>query len=130
MGVRIERLTDRDIRNYQRGIAGYEKRKKIFLILGIIFLVLTILLIAGAILLGIFAAKCRSEVDDYFSFEYFYLFLSLCITTGSFASTFFVLTIIMFVVRSVLFNKKIENRLAIIEEYELYKKEQQENKNS
>ena len=129
MGVRIERLTDRDIRRYQRSIEGYEKRKKLFLTLGFVFLALTIVMLVGAILLGIFAAHCGSEADDYFSFQYFYLFLSLCITTASFGSSFFVLTIVMFVVRSALFQKKIENRLALIEEYEIYKKEQQNNEN-
>ena len=123
MSVRIERLTDRDIRRYKRSIENYKQRKKLFLILGFVCLGLTIVFLAAAILLGIFAARAGSEVDDYFSYEYFALFLSLCITTASFASTAFVITIIMFVLRGALFDKKIENRKAIIEEYEIYQEE-------
>ena len=44
MGIEIEKLTEKDIRKFKREMEGYEKRKKLFLILGFIFLGLTLLL--------------------------------------------------------------------------------------
>ena len=122
MVIQIEKLTEIDIRKFKREIEGYEKSKKIFLVLGFVFMGLTIVLLVGAILFGIFAAKAGSKMDDFFSYEYFGAFLALCVTTASFASTFFLVTLIMFILRAVLFAKKIENRLTAIEEYEIYQK--------
>ena len=121
MSIKVENLTDSDIRKFKREIEGYQKSKKIFLILGFVFMALTIILLIGAILFGIFAAHAGSEADDYFSFEYFYLFFTLTISTASVASTFFVVTIVMFILRGVLFQKKTENRLNAIDDYEEYK---------
>ena len=120
MSIDIEKLTDRDIRKFKKEMQGYEKSKKIFFILGFVFMGLTILLVVAAILFGIFAAKAGAEMDDLFSYEYFAVFLSLSITSGSTASTFFLVTLVMFILRGVLFAKKIENRETAIEEYELY----------
>ena len=120
MSIEIEKLTERDIRKFKREIEGYEKSKKVFLILGFVFMVLTILLLAVAIMFGIFAGFAGKEINDYFSFQYFYLYLSLCVTSASFASTIFLVTILMFILRAVLFQKKTENRLNAIEDYEEY----------
>lgn len=123
MGIRIEELTERDIRKFKREIEGYEKRKKLFLVLGFVFLGLTILFLICAVLFGIYTGYLARTVEDYWSYVPFYLFFDLCITTAAFASTFCVATILMFILRGVLFAKKTENRLAAIEEYELYQKE-------
>ena len=126
MSIQVEKLTDSDIRRFKREIEGYNKSKKIFLILGFVFMALTILLLLGAVLFGIFTWLAGSKVSDYFSYEIFGLMFSLTITTASFASTFFLVTIIMFILRAVLFQKKTENRLNAIEDYEEYQKKIQE----
>ena len=120
MSIEIEKLTERDIRKFKREIEGYEKSKKVFLILGFVFMGLTIVLLGLAIMFGIFAGISGSKMSDVFSYEYFVAFLALCITTAEFGSTFFLVTILMFILRAVLFQKKTENRLNAIEDYEEY----------
>ena len=66
------------------------------------------------------------EMDNIFSYDYVILYFSAGFTTLGFASTFCIATIAMFVLRSILFAKKTENRLAAIEEYEIYKKQPHE----
>ena len=120
MGIEIEKLTERDIRKFKREIEGYEKSKKVFLILGFVFMALTILLLGLAVMFGIFAGIAGKEMNDFFSYEYFGLYVSLCVTSASFASTMFLVTLIMFILRAVLFQKKTENRLNAIEDYDEY----------
>ena len=122
MSIKVENLTESDIRKFKREIEGYQKSKRIFLILGFVFLGLTLFLLLLAVLFGVFTGLAAAEVSDYFSYEKFYLFFTLAITTASFASTFFLVTIAMFILRGVLFQKKTENRLNAIEDYEEYQK--------
>lgn len=126
MSIKVENLTESDIRRFKREIEGYQKNKKIFLILGFVFAGLTLTLLLLAVLFGVFAGLAGAQMDDYFSYEYFGAFLTLAISTASFASTFFLVTIAMFVLRGVLFQKKTENRLNAIEDYEEYQKKLKE----
>ena len=130
MGIIIENLTEKDIRKFKREMEGYEKSKKVFLILGFIFLGLTLLFLFLGIVFIVLAVVSGSQAaqseDAWAGYEFAALFVSLAITTLSFGSTFCVVTIVMFVLRGVLFQKKIENRLTAIEEYELYQKQLQE----
>ena len=129
MGIEIEKLTEKDIRKFKREMEGYEKRKKLFLILGFIFLGLTLLFLLLGVIFIVLAivggAQAVHSEDSWAGFEFAGLFVSLAITTLGFGSTFCVVTIAMFILRSVLFAKKTENRRAAIEEYELYQKELQ-----
>lgn len=128
MSIDITKLTDQDIRKFKREIQGYEKRKVLFLILGFVFLGLFLLfLLLGIIFLVLLIIEARNiNIDNWLEYEYVYLYFSLSVTTLGFASTFCVATILMFVLRGVLFTKKTENRLAAIEEYEIYKKQPHE----
>ena len=123
MRLRIEQMTERDVRRFKKDIEGYEKTKKLFLTMGFVAMGVMIFLFLLAIMFGVFAGLSGKEVDDYFSYQYFGMFLSLCITCASFASTAFVYMLLMFILRTVLFKKKTENRLFAIEEYEIYQKE-------
>ena len=125
MSIEIEKLTDRDIRKFKREIEGYEKSKRIFFILGFVFLGLCVFLLIVAALFGVLAALQITHDGEYVNYMYFTAFLTLAITSASFASTFFLVMLIMFILRGVLFQKKTENRLAAIEDYEEYKKSQQ-----
>ena len=118
MGLNIEKLTDRDIRKFKREMEGYKRSKRIFLVLGFVFMGLTIFLLALAIMFGVFGWLCRSIDNGYWEYARMYLFFSLAWAVGCFASTFFLVTIAMFILRAVLFEKKIENRIVAIEEYE------------
>ena len=123
MGVVIEKLTERDIRKFKRELEGYEKYKRVFLIIGFVLLGLTLLSIAGAIVFAILAAiNISSE-----SYEYLAIFAPLFSLSLSFAITLGIFTIAMFILRKVLFAKKIENRLTAIEEYEIYQEELKKN---
>ena len=125
MGIEIEKLTEKDIRKFKREMEGYEKRKKLFLILGFIFLGLTLLFLLLGVVFIVLAIVGGVNAEDYFGYEFAALFISLAVTTLGFGSTFCVVTIVMFILRGVLFAKKTENRRAAIEEYELYQKELQ-----
>ena len=121
MSVVIEKLTDRDIRTFKRELEGYERRKRVFMIFGFIFLGITILSIVLAILFGVFAFLAGKDIDTYAG--YLAMFIVLCYFSIVFAIVFSFGTAAMFILRGVLFAKKIENRLAAIEEYEIYQKE-------
>ena len=116
MSVDVERLTDRDIREYKRDLEGYKKKKRVFLILGFVFLGVTIILIALSVFLGIVAGLQQYENESIYAAS-----LSLSITTGVFASVFLEAMIIMFILQGALFAAKINNRIVAIEEYEVYK---------
>ena len=120
MGIKIERLTDRDIRDFRREIEGYKKRQKTFLALGFVFLGLTILFIALSILFGILMF---GYTESYISLYLMYCLFSLTVSLGTLT---LIGMIAMFIVRGAVFNKKIENRERAIEEYEYYKKEQKQ----
>ena len=121
--LKIEQMTERDVRKFKREIEGYEKTKKLFLAMGFVALGLVALFLILAILFGVFAGIAGSNMSDVFEYEYFGMYLSLCITCATFASTAFVWMLLMFVLRVTLFKKKTENRLFYIEEYEIYQKE-------
>ena len=121
--IRIEQMTDRDVRRFKKDIEGYERTKRLFLIMAFVALGLMLFLLCLAIVFGVFAGIAGSDMNDFFSYEYFGMYLTLCITSASFASTAFVYMLLMFILRSVLFKKKIENRQFAIEEYEIYQKE-------
>ena len=123
MRLRIEQMTDRDVRKYKRDIEGYEKTKKLFLLMAYIAMALMILFLALAIMFGVFAGIAGQKMNDVFSYEYFGLYVGLCTTCAGFSSSFFIYMLLMFILRSVLFKKKIENRQFAIEEYEIYQKE-------
>ena len=125
MSIEIEKLTDRDIRQFKREIQGYEKRKKIFLILGFVFMGLAIFFLFATIIFIALAVYEGSRGADYINYLYFDAFLALAITCGSTIVEAVIIMIVMFILRGVLFQKKTENRLAAIEEYEEYKKSQQ-----
>ena len=128
MSIDITKLTDQDIRKFKREIEGYEKRKKLFLILGFVFLgIFLFFMLLGIIFFVLTIVEARKHgIDNWYEAEYVGLYFSAAITTLGFASTFCVATILMFVLRGVLFTKKTENRLAAIEEYEIYKKQPHE----
>ena len=125
-------MTERDVRRFKKDIEGYEKTKKLFLTMGIIAMVLMIVFLTIAIMFGVFAGIAGQKMNDYFSYEYFGLYVGLCTTCAGFASSFFIYMLLMFILRALLFKKKTENRLFYIEEYEIYQKEhpQQEQKES
>lgn len=123
MRKKIEQLTERDIRKFKRDIEGYEKTKRLFLTMGFVAMGLAIFFLVIAIVFGVFAGISGLDMNDFFSYEYFGVFLSLCITTASFSSSFFIYMLLMFILRSVLFAKKTANRQYLIEEYELYQEE-------
>ena len=72
MSIEIEKLTDRDIRQFKREIQGYEKRKKVFLIVGFVFLGLTLFFLLATILFIALAVYEGSRGADYIN--YLYLF--------------------------------------------------------
>ena len=121
--LKIEQMTDRDVRKFKRDIEGYEKTKKLFLLMAYIAMALMILFLALAIMFGVFAGIAGQKMNDVFSYEYFGLYVGLCTTCAGFSSSFFIYMLLMFILRSVLFKKKIENRQFAIEEYEIYQKE-------
>ena len=112
---RLEELTETDIRHYKREIEGYKKKQKLFLILGFVFLGLFILSVVGTILLGI--GVYQEIVREEFTAAYFLyvVFDSIFITLSI---LFLIAFITLFVLRSALFGRKIENRLVVIEDYE------------
>ena len=109
MGVKVENLTDRDIRHYKRDIENYKARQKLFLTLGFVFLGVFLVLIAGSVVFGIFSFSKESFDVGMFSLMY------VCMT---FAVVFMVAFIAMFILRNALFMRKIENRNRLIEDYE------------
>ena len=128
MGIDVTKLTDLDIRKFKREIQGYEKTKKLFLILGFIFLgvcLLSLVLFIVFLILGIIEAR-NQGIDNIFELEYVGLYFSLAGASLSDVGIFLVAMLVMFVLRGVLFTKKTENRLAAIEEYEIYKKQPHE----
>lgn len=125
MSIEIEKLTDRDIRQFKREIQGYERRKKVFLIVGFVFLGLTLFFLLATILFIALAVYEGSRGADYINYLYFDAFIALAITCGSTMLECLVIMVVMFILRGVLFQRKTENRLAAIEEYEEYKKSQQ-----
>ena len=121
--IKIEQMTERDVRRFKKDIEGYEKTKKLFFTMGFVALGLMIVFLLVAIMFGVFAGLAGKDMNDYFSYEYFATYLSLCITCATFSSSFFVWMLLMFILRMLLFKKKTENRLFYIEEYEIYQKE-------
>ena len=121
--LKIEQMTDRDVRRFKKDIEGYEKTKKLFFAMGFVAMGLMIVFLLIAIMLGVFAGFAGKDMNDYFSYEYFGMYLSLSITCATFSSSFFVWMLLMFILRALLFKKKTENRLFYIEEYEIYQKE-------
>ena len=121
--LKIEQMTDRDVRRFKKNIEGYEKTKKLFFAMGFVAMGLMIVFLLIAIMFGVFAGFAGKDMNDYFSYEYFGIYLSLCITCATFSSSFFVWMLLMFILRTLLFKKKTENRLYYIEEYEIYQKE-------
>ena len=123
--LKIEQMTERDVRRFKKEIEGYEKTNKMFFALGFVAMGLTILFLGLAIMFGVFAAKATAEADinDFLTYEYASAYYALCITCATFASTSFVWMLTMFILRALLFKKKTENRLYYIEEYEIYQKE-------
>lgn len=128
MSIDITKLTDQDIRKFKREIQGYERNKRLFLILGFVFLgIFLFFMLLGIIFFVLTIVEARKYgIDNWYEAEYVGLYFSAAITTLGFASTFCIVTIAMFIVRSVVFAKKTENRLAAIEEYEIYKKQPHE----
>ena len=120
MSVVIETLTEEDIAEFKREIERYKRGKIVFTILGFIFLglalfVLTIGIIAfGSDYISDYVLEIR-PIPGYLLLEWVSIPLSLI-------NCFF--TLLMFLLRAVIFGDRIENRKAVIEEYETYKLEQ------
>lgn len=116
MSVDFEQLTERDIQEYKDDIARYQRSQKLFKTLGLIFLGLMIFFllmgIAGIIILALNATAesvnggivAVSSILMSFGFTFFSLFL--------------VAMIIMFVLKSALFDRKIFNRERLIKRWE------------
>ena len=121
--LKIEQMTERDVRRFKKEIEGYEKTNKLFFALGFVAMGLMIFFFALAIMFGVFTGISGNDMNDFFSYELFGVYLSLCITCATFASTAFIWMLLMFILRVTLFKKKTENRLYYIEEYEIYQKE-------
>ena len=115
MRKRLEVLTPRDIRNFKRDIEICQKRKKIFLVIGIILLILFLIGVAGTILLGIGVYKEIKDGDPSAAYFLYILFDSL---VGSLTVLCFIGMVAMFVLRGVLLDKQIEKRKRLIEDYE------------
>ena len=131
--VKIEQMTERDVRRFKKDIEGYEKTNKMFFALGFVAMGLMILFLGLAIMFGVFSARATAEAynNDFLTYEYASAYYALCVTCATFASTSFVWMLAMFILRALLFKKKTENRLYYIEEYEIYQKEHaQEQKES
>ena len=130
--LKIEQMTERDVRRFKKEIEGYEKTNKMFFVLGFVAMGLMILFLALAIVLGVFAGKIAvgRDHEDYAALRTSITLYGLCTTCAAFASAAFVWMLLMFILRALLFKKKTENRLYYIEEYEIYQKEhpQQEQK--
>ena len=116
MSVNFDQLTDRDIQEYKDDIAKYQRAQGLFKRLGFIFLGLMFLFlamaIAGVVILAVNANPdsvsggviAASSIMMSFGFTFFGLFL--------------VAMIIMFILRSALFDRKIFNRECIIKRWE------------
>lgn len=115
MRKRLEAFTERDIKNLKRDIEICEGRKKVFLTLGIIFLVLFVIGVAGTILLGFAVYNELKNGEPSAAYFLFILFDSL---VGSLTVLFLIGAIALFVVRAVIFGKQIEKRQRLIDEYE------------
>ena len=120
MSVVIETLTEEDIAEFKREIERYKRGKIVFTILGFIFLGLTCfslslgIIALGSDLISTYFLEIR-PIPGYFLFEVASIPLSLI-------NCF--ITLLMFLLRAVIFGDRIENRKVVIEEYEIYKLEQ------
>ena len=116
MSVDIEKLTERDIKEFKRDIESYQKKQKLFLTLGFVFMGLFIFfLLAGIACTVLFVLNHDDRT-------LFFLFMGLMDTAYSLAGTFIVVMIAMFILRGALFNGKIENRRRAIEDWEEFVK--------
>ena len=115
MRKRLEALTPRDIRNFKRDIEICQKRKKTFLVIGIILLILFLIGVAGTILLGIGVYK---EIKDGNPSAAYFLYILFDSLVGSLTVLCFIGMVSMFVLRGVLLDKQIEKRKRLIEDYE------------
>ena len=117
-------MTPRDIRNFKRDIEICQKRKKTFLVIGIVLLILFLIGVAGTILLGIGVYK---EIKDGNPSAAYFLYILFDSLVGSLAVLCFIGTVAMFVLRGVLLDKQIEKRKRLIEDYkELHPEEARE----
>ena len=116
MSIDINRLTERDIKEFKRDIESYKGKQKLFLTLGFVFLGLFLLFLIGGIVAMIFLIIYHEEKSLLF------ILISLMDTAYSLAGTFLVAMIAMFILRGALFNGKIENRRRAIEDWEEYVK--------
>lgn len=116
MSVDFEQLTERDIQEYKDDIERYHRSQKLFKRLGFIFMGLMffflVMGVAGIVILAINATAesvnggivAVSSILMSFGFSFFSLFL--------------VAMIIMFVLKSALFDRKIFNRERLIKRWE------------
>ena len=116
MSVNVEQLTDRDIQEYKDDIDRYQRTQKLFKRLGFIFLGLMlfflILGVAGIVILAVNATTESVEPG-------IVVVSSLMMSFGfSFFGLFLVAMVIMFVLRSALFDRKIYNRERLIKQWE------------
>ena len=119
MSIEIEKLTQRDIKNFKRDIEKYRKTQGLFLILGFIFLgIFLITLALGVVMTVLFIQNIDKQ-------QLYFLYISLMDTGYSIAALFFVGMLAMFVLRGALFNGKIDNRQRAIEDWEDLQKSNQ-----
>lgn len=115
MRKRVEALSPIDVKHLKRDIDIIEGRKKAFLVVGLVLLFLFIAALVGTIFLGI-AAYNELKSEDYQSAYFLYVMFDSIV--GSLAVLLLIGSVAMFVVRGVIFNKQIEKRRRVIEEYE------------
>ena len=116
MSVNVEQLTDRDIREYKDDISRYQRSQRLFSRFGFIFLGLMIFfLILGVAGIVILAVNATTESVE----PGIVVVSSLMMSFGfSFFCLFLVAMVIMFVLRSALFDRKIYNRERLIKKWE------------
>ena len=81
-------------------------------------MVLFIVSLVGTIFLGI---GVYNEIKAGNTYSAYFLYILFDYLVGALAGLFFIAFLAMFILRGVLFGKKIENRLNLIEDYEEYK---------
>ena len=123
MRMKIEQLTPRDIKYLKRDIEILKLRKRTFLTLGIVLLVLFVIGLAGTIALGFGVYNELKSGDTTTAYFLFLLFDSL---VGSLTALCLIGGVALLVLRGALLNKKIDKRQRIIDDYEDYHQNNQQ----
>ena len=64
--IKIEQMTERDVRRFKKEIEGYEKTKKLFFSMGFVAMALMIVFLLLAIMFGVFAGIAGQKNERLF----------------------------------------------------------------